>query len=92
MKPALAHSVMAAEPDAATTLLQLLYETLEDVAAPVTTQAMVLDLNTPAPEPEEEQPEVRWSSDDLSGFRSLDSERDLERCFEDMTVGAEGER
>ena len=57
VKPALVHSVMAAEPEAATTLLQLLYETLEQVARPHAskTETRVLDLNEPVPEPEEEQ-------------------------------------
>ena len=57
VKPALAHSVMTAEPDAATTLLQLLYETLEEISSPGAGQTMVLNLNTPEPEPEEEPEE-----------------------------------
>ena len=56
MKPALAQSVMAAEPEAATTLLQLLYETLEEVAHPSTakTQTLVLDLAEEQAKPEDE--------------------------------------
>ena len=65
VKPALAHSVMAAEPEAATTLLQLLYETLEEVAHPSTakTETLVLDLAQPEAEAEEGEGEGEYEAD-----------------------------